>query len=277
MVTAILGFAILCVMMALPRGRETSRMARCQDNLRVIGVGLSMYHQSRGHYPHVTLPGGDGPLKTMLDAFVIPDFLDLRDPTKPPRPTQAAPRGTRVPGLACPSDLNATATPATPTVSYRACTGDDPGGHGGAFEPGRLMTSAEIGAADGLGFTAAFAERLVGDGRDGRGKSANYVNCPGPVDSAGCPSLSPDRWRGDSGADWAESSWRSTLYSHILTPNAGPSCIAEDRRTALMGASSAHPGRINVLLMDGSLRGVSPTIAPQVWWALGTVGDASKR
>ena len=40
-----------------------------------------------------------------------------------------------------------------------------------------------------------------------------------------------------------------------------------------MGASSGHANRVNVLMMDGSLRGVTPTIDPKVWQAMGTVGD----
>ena len=38
-----------------------------------------------------------------------------------------------------------------------------------------------------------------------------------------------------------------------------------------MGASGSHPGRINVLLMDGSLRGLTPTMSPKLWRALGTI------
>jgi hypothetical protein len=277
-VAGIIGFALLLVLMALPRGRETSRMAGCQNNLRLIGIGLQMYHQANRHYPGVAPlvgPAGDGPIKAMLDAFVIPDLLELRDLTKPPKPSQAPPRGTRVPGLSCLSDMNTTAGHFASTVSYRACTGDNPGGRGGVFEPGRLLTSAEIEAADGLGFTAAFAERLVGDGQDRRQDTWNYATCPGPVGERGCPEATPDRWRGDAGSDWAEAAWRSTLYNHTLAPNAGPSCIATDRRSALMGASSGHPNRINVLLMDASLRGVTPTIDLKVWRALGTVGTTS--
>jgi Protein of unknown function (DUF1559) len=276
-ITGIIGFAGLVVLMALPRGRETARMAGCQKNLMQIGVGLQMYHQAIGHYPTVPLldgSTGDSPVKAMLDSLALPDLLGLQDPSRPPRPGQSPPRGIRVPGLSCPSDPHAMERSSRPVISYRANTGDDPIGLGGPFQPGRTMTSAQIEAADGLSYTAAFAERSTGDRRDGQPAPWNYASSTGTVNRAGCPDSPSDRWRGNAGSDWAEPTWRSTLYSHHLTPNAGPSCIAEDGRTALMGASSSHVNRVNLLMMDGSLRVITPSIAPKVWEGLGTVGTS---
>ena len=39
----------------------------------------------------------------------------------------------------------------------------------------------------------------------------------------------------------------------------------------MMGASSGHVDRVNVLMMDGSLRAITPSIDPKVWGSLGTV------
>jgi hypothetical protein len=274
---AVLGFAALLVMMALPRGRETSRMASCQKNLMQVGFGLQLYHQVSRHYP--TVPAlddskGAGPIKVMLDSFVIPDLLVIRDPSQLPKPSHSPPSGIRLPGLACPSDPYAMASLARPVISYRANTGDDPVGLGGPFQPGRTMTSAEVEAADGLSYTAAFTERLVGDGQVGQKSTENYASCQAPVPKGGCPNSPSDRWLGDAGSDWGEASWRSTLYNHVLTPNAGPSCIAEGGRSALMGASSSHINRVNTLMLDGSLRVVTPSIDPRIWSGLGTVGQA---
>ncbi len=100
-IAAILGFAGLFLMMALPRGRETARMAGCQKNLMQVGVGLQMYHQTARHYPAVpsTLgPGGDGPIKAMLDVLVVPDLLEFQDPyeaaeaDRGPPPREVGPR-----------------------------------------------------------------------------------------------------------------------------------------------------------------------------------------
>jgi type II secretory pathway pseudopilin PulG len=276
-VTGIIAFALMIVLVSLPKGRESARLAGCQKNMMQIGLGLQMYHQAQGRFPTVATLGGstgDSPIQALFDAFVIPDLLELQDPSKPPRPSQVPPRASRVPGLTCPSDSNAVGGPTSPFNSYRANTGDSPAGFGGPFQPGRSIDSDQIQRADGLSFTAAYAERLVGDHHDGTATPCDYAVLPGPISEANCPDCPLDLWRGDAGAAWADSSWKSSLYSHVLTPNAAKSCIAEDSRTALMGASSEHVNRVNVLMMDGSLKGVTPGIHPKVWQALGTVGTA---
>jgi prepilin-type processing-associated H-X9-DG protein len=274
-VVGLLGFFLMWLLIALPRGRETSRMAGCQKNLMQIGVGLQLYHQANQQFPTVPAPGespGASPIRAILDGLVQPDLLGLHDPTQLPKPLGAPPKGVRVPGLACPSDPNAMSRLFEASISYRANTGDTVNGQHGPFEPGRVVNSAQVEAADGLSYTAGFAERLVGDGRDREVAPWNYAITPGPVGSEGCPGLDPDRWRGDAGSDWAESGWRSTLYGHVLAPNGSPSCIAQDGRTATIGSSSAHPNRINVLMLDGSLRGVTPTVDLKVWRMMGTMG-----
>jgi prepilin-type processing-associated H-X9-DG protein len=39
---------------------------------------------------------------------------------------------------------------------------------------------------------------------------------------------------------------------------------------ACESASSRHSGMVNLLLMDGSVRGIKNSISMQTWWALGT-------
>ncbi len=278
-IIAIVGFFLLWFLTALPRWRETARMAGCQKNMMQIGVALQLYHQASRHFPSVPPPGGatgDSPVAALLRSLSLPDFLDLRDPGQPARPGRPAQAGLRVPGLACPSDPPAMAGPFRSSISYRADAGTTVDGRFGPFSPGRTFTNAQIEAGHGLGYTSAFAERLVGTGDRGRPSVANYAVGPGPVAASGCPDAAPDRWRGDAGSDWGDPGWRSALFNHVLRPGAAGSCLADDGRTASMGVSSAHPGRINVLLMDGSLRGVTPTMDPKVWDALGTVDPPVK-
>ena len=65
------------------------------------------------------------------------------------------------------------------------------------------------------------------------------------------------------------------IYSHTQTPNR-TSCVYHDinqdgRGTITMiGASSNHPGGVNVLLMDGSVRFVKSTVSYLTWYALAT-------
>ena len=265
---------VLVLLLALPRQREVARLAACRRNLMQIGVALELYERSEGRLPTVPTLTADpassgGPLKSLLDALVQPDLTGLTDVSRPPKPQPGRVPGERpVPGFVCPSDLTAFSEGRLPApVSYRATAGDSPLGGTGAFAPGRSIRLAEIEDGDGRSFTAAFSERLLG--RNVRGPM-DYMVVDGPLTGDRCPSSAEARWRGDAGASWAEASWRSTLYNHALTPNAAPSCVADDGSSAFMGASSGHVGGVNVLIFDGSVRTVSPTVAPPVWKALAT-------
>ncbi len=147
-------------------------------------------------------------------------------------------------------------------MSYRATTGDAPAGVNGGFAPGRTIRLAAIDQGDGLSHTAAFSERRIGAGRF----AEYWVTRP-----------EGDERQVDSGFSWAEPSWRSTLYNHATLPFAGPSTVSPDGVTATMSASSAHGDGVNVLLFDGGVRTIRPTIAPAVWRALATThGPASE-
>jgi prepilin-type processing-associated H-X9-DG protein len=43
-----------------------------------------------------------------------------------------------------------------------------------------------------------------------------------------------------------------------------------DGERGAMTAGSRHPGMVNLLMYDGSVRGVKDSVAP-AWWALGTI------
>jgi prepilin-type N-terminal cleavage/methylation domain-containing protein/prepilin-type processing-associated H-X9-DG protein len=65
------------------------------------------------------------------------------------------------------------------------------------------------------------------------------------------------------------------IYSHTQTPNR-TSCaysdVGQDWRGSItmVSASSNHPGGVNVLFMDGSVRFVKSSISYQTWYALAT-------
>ena len=40
----------------------------------------------------------------------------------------------------------------------------------------------------------------------------------------------------------------------------------------MIGASSYHPGGVNVGFLDGSVRFIKDSINPATWWAIGTRG-----
>jgi len=282
-VLAILGIFALCVFMILPRRRETARMVSCQRNLMQIGTALGLYDQSQGFLPYVPELGSAdathacSPLEALLVELGLPDFRDLTDTTSRLPKRADLPQGERrVPGFICASDPNAIAGVLPAPVSYRATTGDDAGGHNGAFAPGRQLSIAQIEAGDGSSYTAGFAERLVGDNQPEHRARFNYALAPGPLPASGCPQAAPAAWRGNAGSSWLTSNWQSTLYNHALTPDAEPSCIADDRRSAFMGASSGHGGGVNVLFFDLSVRSFTPSVEPKIWRGWATVPEAPR-
>ena len=128
---------------------------------------------------------------------------------------------------------------------------------------------ADVEQADGSSYTAAFAERLVGDGIADHFTAWNHAVVQGPLPPEGCTLIMlkdrRGRWHGDAGSTWVLSEYRSTLYNHALLPNASLSCLAADGQSAFMGASSGHVRGVNLLMLDGSVKLVLPTIDRRVW------------
>jgi prepilin-type processing-associated H-X9-DG protein len=169
-------------------------------------------------------------------------------------------------------------------VSYRATTGHDSRGTNGVFAPDRRISLADVEKRDGTSFTAAFCERLVGDIVAGKIAPWNYAVVDGPLPPQGCTLASLEasraRWNGDAGASWWLADYRSTLYNHALPPNAAISCVSADDEAAFMGASSGHVKGVNLLMLDGSVKLIVPTIDPKVWKefaAVSRVDESVKR
>jgi len=76
---------------------------------------------------------------------------------------------------------------------------------------------------------------------------------------------------------WAFAWYIATLYNHVAPPNwqgfdcgVGSSIMDVPSEHAIVSARSWHPGGVNVLLGDGSVRFVKDTIDLGTWRALGT-------
>ena len=140
---------------------------------------------------------------------------------------------------------------------------------------------------DGAGMTAIFSEWIKGSGMptattpDGL---AEVYNLGGnsdtyPTDYAAAqvcnsvpitPANREWQWKGEW---WGYGA--SMIYSHTQTPNR-TNCLYHDivvdaRGTITMvGASSNHPGGVNVLFMDGSVRFVKNSVDYRPWYAIAT-------
>ena len=62
-------------------------------------------------------------------------------------------------------------------------------------------------------------------------------------------------------------------YSHIMTPNL-QAClyngVAPNAGKTIIGASSHHPGGVNVGFLDGSVKFIRDSVAQTTWWAIAT-------
>src|SRR5262249_30296552 len=78
------------------------------------------------------------------------------------------------------------------------------------------------------------------------------------------------------GDDWKHNNCaQGGCYSHIMTPNK-KACFFTDETSShtyytIVGASSFHPGGVNVGFLDGSVKFVKSTVSPQTWWAIATM------
>ncbi len=178
-VGCIIAAAVLFLIMMVAQAREQARLVSCRNNLGQIGKAIAIYDQLHQQIPVVLAPraidGGEetrwpSPLRAMLETLQIPDLAAIKDAQTPPTALDGTPPAdVPVRGFICTSDPDATSGRFPAPVSYRATTGDSPLGDDGTFAFGRVLRLQAVEEADGLSYTAAYSERLVGDGR------ANHV------------------------------------------------------------------------------------------------------
>ena len=166
------------------------------------------------------------------------------------------------------------------------CSNELNGVAGGMFTD-RAMSAASI--LDGLSNTAAFSERVLGD-LDGTiiGLGDFRRTVPQtPTETtasilASCTQGLPLTASHTSDMSIGPGAWtyghhNKTLYNHLFTPNSpirdcstNVSAVDGNNEGAIVTARSYHPGIVNVLMADGSVRTVSNTINLAVWRAVGT-------
>ena len=150
---------------------------------------------------------------------------------------------------------------------------------------------------DGLSNTAAFSEKVKGLGQSNAldpatpsstvffVDNATSMDVPMPyytLCKAASPATTPplsgygydqsdNSYYWGTGAMWHMGYDSQTRYNHVMTPNMSSCAQGEDGPApGAHTASSRHPGVVNLLLCDGSVRGIKSTIAPNTWWAIGT-------
>jgi prepilin-type N-terminal cleavage/methylation domain-containing protein/prepilin-type processing-associated H-X9-DG protein len=200
----------------------------------------------------------------------------------------------------CPSDMNpgdisTTFNGATPGVSnYPNNMGMEPNYTSGALngpcwylggDPnlGSRVSLARI--IDGTSNTVIFSEWVKGtSGKKlpGRGAVYDFAKMTGNAglnsmsDLATCQTQTTIAWD-DKGQYWScQDTGRGGGYWHITFPNkkgcnTKANNVSYDDVGSMINPSSNHPGGVNMLFIDGSVRFVKDTIAPQPYYGIATI------
>ena len=150
---------------------------------------------------------------------------------------------------------------------------------------------------DGTSNTIAFGEALIGDNTAAIFNGAEYYNCqswpndnnggggsgadmvmPGAVNNLNayitlCNTARTNNTsqQNDRNSYWAAGRMAQGPITSMLTPPNSPAADCDiNSGTGMFAMRSRHPGGINALFCDGSVRYIKNTINTQTWWALGT-------
>ena len=291
-VIAIIGLLIALLLPAVQAAREAARRASCSNNLKQIGLALHNYVDVQGCLPpgrsrtSDPLYAGSNPPCTSAffdRSFLVSILLHLEQPSLYNAVNQSrlitGAANTTVFGIdvgvfACPSDpgssvrdMNANAFADRGLTdppggrfrmfftSYSACFGSlstdaypDPA-HGcvvapqkiaqnnGCFNDRSPVTLASV--SDGLGNTIFAAEKAT----------ASYLSLDTPTIIYGVR----NGW-------FVTGAWGDTLFTTFYPPNYYKTAGGSRPDLQLRDASSYHPGGLNALMGDGSVRFIKETV-----------------
>ncbi len=278
-VITIIGLLVALLLPAVQSAREAARRVQCANNLKQIGLALSVYTTTFG-----VLPAGQGGKGQSVHVALLP-YLDQRplyasfnlDVGMDDEINYTA-ISTRVSTFLCPSDPVSQRQFAPTNYAGNAGSGyysqqfdglfsDSPDHHG-------FVSPADI--TDGLSATAAVSEWLIGSWsvKDSRREFYRPDTTEPERFVTACRAASNGRPQATKlkGSRWHIGLWTNTLYDHALPINSA-NCLWPVIEADFMGSASAgglHPGGANVLMADGHVRFVSEGIEPTVWRAFGT-------
>jgi prepilin-type processing-associated H-X9-DG protein len=287
-VIAIIGILIALLLPAVQAAREAARRSQCLNNLKQFGLALHNHHDTYNAFPpHATNWRWNAhhrllPFNEQRGVWQI-----AQNWSGEPAPWDGGPWDVVIPGMKCPSDgAPARCGDNTSSTNYMFCRGDYVA-RAEEFNHPRGMFTAKEGtykqnikgntfadASDGTSNTAAMSERVIGYQRQtmvlggavvngtavGSWSSCNPSICLAQVGVGGnfLPGLDYRDW---SGKRWADGGLPFTGFNTIIPPN-GPMCVrdGDDANRALVPPQSFHPGGVNLLLTDGSVRFVNNSI-----------------
>jgi prepilin-type N-terminal cleavage/methylation domain-containing protein len=301
-VISIIAVLIALLLPAVQQAREAARRTQCKNNLKQFGLALHNYQDTFTAFP----PACVLLLNTVADSFsaharILP-FVDQANLQSlinfsltyklQPQVTQ-----TRVPMFMCPSEINDKAStvgtltyyPSNYAVSFGTWFAWNP--NNGLTGDGSFGVNSQIRPADfldGMSNTIGLAEVKAYQALLHDSGNPNTPNVPPPATPADAIAYGGTLDLNLAHSQWINGMMVQTGLTTAFTPNTpcimmqGSTPIDVDFMSTRLGLSatnlsygtltsrSYHPGIVQILLMDGSVRAASNQIDKGVWRGLGT-------
>jgi prepilin-type processing-associated H-X9-DG protein len=297
-VIAIIAVLIGLLLPAVQKVREAASRAKCQNNLKQMGLAMHGYHDVYYSFPSGYLnqvsprtPTVPGFLFRWSEQAQITPFIEqgnLYSSLDLTIPLYSNPAGNvfpiNQPGVAhlvplflCPSDLARQVDAGFGPTNYVGCLGSGANGGSRTIADGVFFNNSKVRFADitdGTSNTALMSEQILGPGGPGPATVPfdvrlyyGSLGARQPVSDAFCASAT--KFLSDRGSRWADGEVQYGLYDQHYTPNPPLwDCIAIEY--SWKPARSRHDNGVNLLLADGSVRFVSNGVNPATWQAVGS-------
>jgi prepilin-type N-terminal cleavage/methylation domain-containing protein/prepilin-type processing-associated H-X9-DG protein len=302
-VIAIIAVLIALLLPAVQAAREAARRIQCVNNLKQIGIAIHNYHDVTGAIPMATYNYW-GPLLMITPYMEQTAVFNAHNFSFRFYYAENSTGGRlTVSTFSCPSDIDRL-TNVTGHFNYAGNAGSSsdstafgstPQFNGPFNGKSYASPSGFSSVIDGLSNTAAFSEKVKGIGAgqalDPLRPSSTIVSVTFATpyspnaDQAVCLASPPnasatfDTQGGTTGqgAAWDTCFAAGAQYNHVMMPNmwgCNQTGKPVDPYPSAPNAASRHPGMVNTLLLDGSVKAVKSSIGKNVWWALGTMAGS---
>lgn len=258
-VLAIIGMLIALLLPAVNMAREASRRLQCQGNLKQMGLALHNYHDRHQVFP----PGWLGPAGYGWGVFILPDIeqqplysqLKVHRFSAVPVADAGSSLDVKLPIYICPSNGG---TFINPNYSHDGSIGYKKSNYAGVNNGGNVVNHGvdKVGGVFGVASHIGFHQ--VTDGA-----SNTFL--------VGERRLNPR----DLGAIWMRAVNKVGTYTYgpAVVGACGKRVHLNTNQARFIGFSSDHPGGVNFVMVDGSVRFIAETIEPETYVNLALKSD----